>query len=55
LFERLMEAPYDPAYARSIGKNYAAIEESSRLELERLDREALLEVAEQLHRTPITA
>lgn len=55
LFERLMEAHYDPAYARSIGKNYPAIEESSRLELERLDREALLEVAEQLHRTPVTA
>ena len=32
-----------------------AIEESSRLELERLDREALLKVAEQLHRTPVTA
>jgi len=55
LFERLMEAHYDPAYARSIGKNYPAIEESSRLELERLDREALLKVAEQLHRTPVTA
>lgn len=53
LFERLMEAHYDPAYARSIGKNYPAFEESSKLELERLDREALLEVAERLHRVPV--
>jgi tRNA 2-selenouridine synthase len=55
LFQRLMEAHYDPAYARSIGKNYPAIEESSRLELERLDRQALLDVAEQLDRVPVTA
>ncbi|OGA24259.1 MAG: tRNA 2-selenouridine(34) synthase MnmH [Betaproteobacteria bacterium RIFCSPLOWO2_02_FULL_67_19] len=55
LFQRLMEAHYDPAYARSIGKNYPAVEESSKLTLERLDRQALLEVAEQLHRVPITA
>jgi tRNA 2-selenouridine synthase len=55
LFQRLMEAHYDPAYARSIGKNYPAIEESSRLELKRLDRQALLDVAEQLDRVPVTA
>jgi tRNA 2-selenouridine synthase len=55
LFQRLMEAHYDPAYARSIGKNYPAFEESLKLNLERLDRQALLEVAEPLHRVPITA
>lgn len=55
LFQRLMEAHYDPAYARSIGKNYPAFEESSKLKLERLDRQALLEVAERLHRAPVTA
>ncbi|MGQ0653808.1 MAG: tRNA 2-selenouridine(34) synthase MnmH [Betaproteobacteria bacterium] len=55
LFQRLMEAHYDPAYARSIGKNYPAFEESSKLELEWLDRQALLGVAERLHRVPVTA
>jgi len=48
LFERLMEAHYDPAYARSIGKNYPQIGQAMRLNLDRLDRQSLLEVARRL-------
>ena len=55
LFQRLMEAHYDPAYARSIGKNYAHIDQATRLELARLDRESLLDAARQLHEEPATA
>ncbi len=55
LFQRLMEAHYDPAYARSIGKNYPGFEGSTKLDLGCLDRQALLEVAKQLHRMPVTA
>ncbi|HXV10798.1 MAG TPA: tRNA 2-selenouridine(34) synthase MnmH [Burkholderiales bacterium] len=54
LFERLMQAHYDPAYARSIGKNYPRIAEAAKVELARLDRESLLEVASRLHRQPAT-
>ena len=52
LFQRLMEAHYDPAYARSIGKNYPLIDKASQVELNRLDRESLLETARQLHNQP---
>jgi tRNA 2-selenouridine synthase len=52
LFQRLMEAHYDPAYARSIGKNYPLIDMASKVELNRLDRESLLETARQLHNQP---
>lgn len=55
LFQRLMEAHYDPAYARSIGRNYPHIEQATRLELRRLDREALADTARQLHTEPATA
>jgi tRNA 2-selenouridine synthase len=54
LFQRLMEAHYDPAYARSIGKNYPLIEKALKVELSRLDRESLLEAARQLHNQPAT-
>lgn len=49
LFQRLMEAHYDPAYARSTGRNYPKIAEASRIDLERLDRESLLRLAGRLH------
>lgn len=55
LFQRLMEAHYDPAYARSIGKNYPLIEKAAKVELQRLDRDSLLDAARQLHSTPATA
>ena len=54
LFQRLMEAHYDPAYARSIGKNYPQIDKANRLDLSRLDRESLVEVARELHNEPAT-
>jgi hypothetical protein len=47
-----MEAHYDPAYGRSIGKNYPDIDRASRVELARLDHESLLEAARQLHSEP---
>ena len=50
LFRRLMEAHYDPAYARSIGKHYPRIDEAARLELARLDRSSLLSIAAELHK-----
>jgi tRNA 2-selenouridine synthase len=50
LFERLMQAHYDPAYARSIGKNFPQGGQSPTLNLERLDPQALAEVANRLHR-----
>lgn len=49
LFQRLMEAHYDPAYARSIGRNFPHFEDAPKLHLDRLDMPALLEVAETLH------
>ena len=54
LFQRLMEAHYDPAYARSIGKNYPMIDKAFKVELSRLDRESLFETARQLHSQPAT-
>ncbi len=53
LFQRLMETHYDPAYARSIGKNYPRIEKAEKLQLDRLDQGSLLEVARRLHSEPV--
>lgn len=50
LFRRLMEAHYDPAYARSIRKNYPRIDEAARLELARLDRSSLQTIAAELYK-----
>jgi tRNA 2-selenouridine synthase len=49
LFQRLMEAHYDPAYARSIGRNFPQYADAPRLSLKHLDMPALLKVAHQLH------
>ena len=54
LFQRLMEAHYDPAYARSIRKNYPLIEKAASVKLHRLDRDSLLEAARRLHHEPAT-
>lgn len=54
LFQRLMEAHYDPAYARSIGRNYPEIERASKIELTRLDQESLLQAARQLQKEQAT-
>lgn len=54
LFQRLMEAHYDPAYARSIGKNYPQIDLAARIELTQLDRGSLLETARKLQKEPAT-
>jgi len=55
LFERLMEAHYDPAYAHSIRKNFPSIAQASLVELRRLDRDTLLETARQLNCEPVAA
>ncbi len=49
LFQRLMEAHYDPAYARSLGKNYAAYLQAQPIALQTLDRDSLRHVAARLH------
>ena len=49
LFQRLMETHYDPAYARSLGKNYPQFEQSFKIDLPYLDRSDLLDVARKLH------
>lgn len=49
LFQRLMEAHYDPAYARSIGRNFPNYANAPRLSVEQLDLPALLKVARELH------
>jgi tRNA 2-selenouridine synthase len=54
LFQRLMEAHYDPAYAHSIRKNFPLIAQASKVELRRLDRESLLETARRLQSEPAT-
>lgn len=54
LFQRLMEAHYDPAYARSIHKNYPLMDKARRVELTRLGSDFLLEAARQLHNEPPT-
>ena len=55
LFERLMVAHYDPAYGRSIGRNFPGYEHAPRLMLESLDMPALLEAAARLHREATAA
>lgn len=55
LFQRLMEAHYDPAYARSMRKNYPLIDNAFKVALHRLDHDSLLEIARQLHAEPVTA
>lgn len=54
LFERLMQAHYDPAYARSIGKNYPQIGEANKIELSQLDKQSLVAIARQLSKEPAT-
>jgi tRNA 2-selenouridine synthase len=54
LFQRLMERHYDPAYARSIGKNYPDIARAARIHLERLDHQSLDNVARELERERAT-
>lgn len=49
LFQRLMEAHYDPAYARSIGRNFPRYADAPRLNVKSLDGAALLELARELH------
>jgi tRNA 2-selenouridine synthase len=49
LFQRLMEAHYDPAYARSIGKNFPGYANAPKLLLDSLDMAALDQVARELH------
>jgi tRNA 2-selenouridine synthase len=48
LFQRLMEAHYDPAYARSIGRNFPQYAKAPRLTLSSLDMNALVDVARTL-------
>jgi tRNA 2-selenouridine synthase len=49
LFQRLMEAHYDPAYARSMPKNFQGYAEAPKLKLNSLDLFALQKVARELH------
>ncbi len=49
LFQRIMEAHYDPAYARSIGRNFPQYAHAPLLALSSLDTSALLDVARELH------
>jgi tRNA 2-selenouridine synthase len=49
LFERLMEAHYDPAYSRSIGRNFPHFGDAPTLRLPSLEAAALMEVARTLH------
>ena len=48
VIQRLMEAHYDPAYARSIGRNFPQYAKAPRLTLSSLDMTALTEVARML-------
>lgn len=50
LFERLMTAHYDPAYNRSLAKNYDTYAQAHDVALSHLDAASLLEVAARLHR-----
>jgi tRNA 2-selenouridine synthase len=54
LFQRLMEVHYDPAYSRSLLKNYPQFEGSVPVELDRLDHPTLVGVARTLHSTAVT-
>ena len=53
LFQRLMEAHYDPAYARSISRNFPGYATAPRLQLETLDVLELERVARELHKSEI--
>jgi len=44
-----METHYDPAYVRSINKNFPKYDQLPKLCLERLDTESLSAVASDLH------
>jgi tRNA 2-selenouridine synthase len=48
LFERIMRAHYDPAYERSMRRNYPQIDDGPELKLSSLKRSALSEVAGRL-------
>ncbi len=48
LFERLMRNHYDPAYRRSILRNYPAIDSSPKIMLDDLSAEGLLPVAQSI-------
>jgi tRNA 2-selenouridine synthase len=50
LFERLMVAHYDPAYARSIGRNFPGYDTAPKLVLDSLDMPSLLNEAAALQR-----
>jgi tRNA 2-selenouridine synthase len=54
LFQRLMEAHYDPAYARSIGRNFPQYPTAPRLDLQSLEMPALMDVARELHASNAT-
>jgi len=51
LFERLMRNHYDPAYRRSILRNYPAIDASPHVALHDLSATGLLPVAESMRRS----
>ena len=55
LFQRLMDAHYDPAYSRSLRKNYPQLDEALRVDLDRLDAQTLVGVASRLHSMAVTA
>jgi tRNA 2-selenouridine synthase len=48
LFERIMRVHYDPAYERSMRRNYPQIGDGPELKLPSLGRNTLFEVAERL-------
>ena len=48
MFQRLMEAHYDPSYARSLAKHYVTLDRAVAVPLDRLDRQSLLARAAQL-------
>ena len=48
LFERLMRNHYDPAYRRSILREYPTIDQSPLIELHDLSPAGLLEVAKKI-------
>ena len=50
LFERLMTQHYDPAYNRSLAKNYETYAQARHVALDHLDPASLRRVAEALHR-----
>lgn len=55
LFERLMTAHYDPAYNRSLAKNYETYARARSVALRELDPASLRRVAAELHCEPTSA